>query len=561
MPAPLPTVTAFIFGAFLLLPGLAAAHNGEDHGAAPPRSVAADLTPRAVATSDSFELVAVPRRGELLIYLDRFDTNEPVEGAAIDVETPAGPRTAVAEPGKAYRVAAEWANRPGRYDLIFTVTADAVVDVLTGTLVVPEPVAQRETHASWLISPALADGLGHKVGGNGMIVVALGAGFVAGVGFTLTIRRRSKAAATVLALAAVLAASSDARAHDGHDKPASKSSAESTVTDLAQRLPDGAVFVPKPTQHILAIRTIKTVAAVHRRTVELPGRIVPDPNASGYVQAVVAGRLSPPPDGFPTLGMRVNKGDVLAYLMPPLQAIDQSDMRQRQGELDQQTKIVEARIGRYERLAQTGAVTQVQLDEARIELRGLQERRAALDLVRHEPQPLVAPVSGVVAAINAVAGQIAQPNTIIFHILDPSRLWVEALSFEALDGARNASARAGDGRSLSLAYQGAGLTDRNQAIPVHFAIGGDTRGLRIGQLVTVLAQTDEARQGIAIPRTSVLRGPNGQAIVYEHIEAERFEPREVRSEPLDGERIVVTAGVGESARVVTQGAELLNQMR
>jgi hypothetical protein len=295
--------------------------------------------------------------------------------------------------------------------------------------------------------------------------------------------------------------------------------------------------------------------------VELPGRIVPDPNASGYVQAVVSGRLSPPPGGFPKLGTRVNKGDVLVYLTPPLQAIDQSDMRQRQGELDQQISIIEARIRRYDRLAQSGAVTQVQLDEARIELRGLQERRAALDHVRREPQPLIAPVSGVVAAVNAVAGQVAQPNTVVLHILDRSRLWVEALSFEALDNARNANARTGEGRSLALSYQGAGLTDRNQAIPVHFSIDGDTRGLRIGQLVTVLAQTDEARQGIAIPRTSVLRGPNGQAVVYEHVEAERFVPREVRSEPLDGERVVITAGISEKARVVTQGAELLNQMR
>lgn len=261
------------------------------------------------------------------------------------------------------------------------------------------------------------------------------------------------------------------------------------------------------------------------------------------------------------LGTRVSKGDVLAYLTPPLQAIDLSDMRQRQGELDQQISILEARIGRYARLAQSGAVAQVQLDEARIELRGLQERRASLDHVSRESHPLIAPVSGVVAAVNAVAGQTAQPNTIVFHIVDPSRLWIEALSFNVLDNARNASARTADGRNLSLVYQGAGLTDRNQAIPVHFAIDGDTSGLRIGQLITVQAQTDEARQGIAIPRTSVLRGPNGQAIVFEHIEAERFEPREVRSEPLDGERIVVTAGIGERARVVTQGAELLNQMR
>lgn len=559
MPTPLTTVIAFIFAILLLVSDLAVAHEGEDHGAAP-APVASGMSPRAIATSDTLELVAVIRHGELLIYLDRFETNEPVEGANIEVETPVGPRSATAQPDAAYRVPAEWANRPGRYDLILTVTAQEVVDVLTSTLVVPEPVTAREAQTSWLISPAFANGIGHKVAGNGTVIVALGIGFIAGIGLMLALRR-GRVATAVFALVAVLTSNPDARAHDGHAETDAKTPAGSASADVARRLPDGAVLVPKPTQRILAIRTVMTVSEIHRRSVELPGRIVPDPNASGYVQAVVSGRLSPPPDGFPKLGTSVNKGDVLAYLTPPLQAIDQSDMRQRQGEIEQQASIVEGRIRRYERLAQSGAVAQVQLDEARIELRGLQERRAALDHVRREPQPLIAPVSGVVAAVNATAGQIAQPNTIVFHVLNPSRLWVEALSFEALDNARNANARTGDGRILSLSYQGAGLTDRNQAIPVHFAIEGETRGLRIGQLVTVLAQTDDSRQGIAIPRTSVLRGPNGQAIVYEHVEAERFLPREIRSEPLDGERVVITAGIGERARVVTQGAELLNQMR
>lgn len=559
MATPVTTVIAFIFAIFPLVSDLAVAHEGEDHGAAP-AAAASGMSPRTIATSDSLELVAVVRHGELLIYLDRFETNEPVEGATIEVETPVGPRLAATQPNDAYRVPAEWAKRPGTYDLIFTVTVQETVDVLTGTLVVPEPVVAREAQTSWLISPAFADGIGHKVAANGTVIVALVIGFVAGVGLMLALRR-GRAAAAVFALAVVLTSNSDARAHDGHDENGAKEPTESTTTDVGRRLPDGAVLVPKPTQRILAIRTVMTVSELHRRSVELPGRIVPDPNASGYVQAVVSGRLSPPPGGFPKLGTRVNKGDVLVYLTPPLQAIDQSDMRQRQGELDQQISIIEARIRRYDRLAQSGAVTQVQLDEARIELRGLQERRAALDHVRREPQPLIAPVSGVVAAVNAVAGQVAQPNTVVLHILDRSRLWVEALSFEALDNARNANARTGEGRSLALSYQGAGLTDRNQAIPVHFSIDGDTRGLRIGQLVTVLAQTDEARQGIAIPRTSVLRGPNGQAVVYEHVEAERFVPREVRSEPLDGERVVITAGISEKARVVTQGAELLNQMR
>src|ERR1700730_5875713 len=89
--------------------------------------------------------------------------------------------------------------------------------------------------------------------------------------------------------------------------------------DLAKRLPDGSLFVPKPTQRLLAIRTDVATSARHRRTIELPGRIIPDPNASGYVQASAGGRVSAPTGGFPRLGTRVNKGDVRGYVTPPLQ--------------------------------------------------------------------------------------------------------------------------------------------------------------------------------------------------------------------------------------------------
>jgi hypothetical protein len=72
---------------------------------------------------------------------------------------------------------------------------------------------------------------------------------------------------------------------------------------------------------------------------------------------------------------------VLAFVTPPFQAIDVSDMRQKHGELDQQIGIVEKRIARYEPLAKIGAVTKVTLDEAILELKGLKERRAQLDNV------------------------------------------------------------------------------------------------------------------------------------------------------------------------------------
>jgi multidrug efflux pump subunit AcrA (membrane-fusion protein) len=160
-----------------------------------------------------------------------------------------------------------------------------------------------------------------------------------------------------------------------------------------------------------------------------------------------------------------------------------------------------------------------------------------------------------------IAGQIAQPNAIIFHIVDPSRLWIEALSFEAVAGTEDAAALTSQGRKLSLSHRGSGFADRSQSIPIHFAIEGDTAGLRAGQFVTVLVTTNDQKQGIAIPRTSLVRGANGQDFVFEHVTAERFMPRAVRVEPLDGDRVLVLAGLVPATRIVVQGTELLDHVR
>ena len=533
------------------------AHEGHDHDAAPlPASVS--IAPRAEATSDAFELIAIAEGSELAIYLDRFATNEPVEGAAIEVETPNGPVTARVH-GDSYEIPATWLSKPGRYDLIFTVTAKEGADVLPLTLEIPE--ARSESTPTGDTSAR-----GGRWSGQALLILGVAAGFVIGMTAMAFFRRGRTTATLVLFLAAATvfganAFAHEALAHEGEDHGPSSEAPRFASRDLAQLLPDGSVFVPKATQRILAIRTALTEQGHFRRAIELPGRIIPDPNASGYVQASVGGRLSPPPGGFPKLGTRVSQGDVLAFVTPPIQAIDVSDMRQRQGELDQQISIVERRVARYEPLVQSGAITRVQLDEARLELQGLKDRRAALDKARREPEALIAPVSGIVAEGVVAAGQIAQPNTVVFQIVDPERLWIEALSFNALTGTQTATARSPSGRSLALKYQGSGFTDRNQSIPIHFSIEGDVTGLRVGQFVTVLANTDEERNGLAVPRGSVVRSANGQDVVYEHVTAERFQARLVRTQPLDGERVLIATGIGPGRRVVTQGAELLDQVR
>jgi RND family efflux transporter MFP subunit len=529
----------------LLASAQVSAHEGHEHEPTPPP---ARMAARGEAQSEALELVAVAEGNAIAIYLDRFTSNEPVGRAAIEVETPAGPIAARAEAGDVFRIAAPWLEKPGKYDLIVTVTTDRDTDVLPVTLEIPDPATDggaaptsERLRQIVLLAGATAAGFGLA-----LVLVAIG-------------RRRKQATAAAVALIALSFVVTDAVAHEGHEDAAAPT--QPIGRDLSQRLPDGSVFVPKATQRILAIRTTMTADGRFQRTIELPGRIIPDPNASGLVQASAGGRLSPPPGGFARLGTRVSAGDVLAYVTPPLQAIDVSDMRQRQGELDQQISIVERRAARYEPLAQSGAVSRVQLDEARLELQGLKDRRAALDKARREPEALIAPVDGVIADGTPVAGQMAQPNTVVFQIVDPARLWVEALSFDALAAATIANAQTAQGHTLALTYRGSGFSDRSQSIPVHFAIDADVSRVRIGQFVTVFASTGEELRGIALPRAAVVRSTNGQDFVYEHVSAERFQPRPVRIEPLDGERVLIAAGITADKRIVVQGAELIDQVR
>jgi membrane fusion protein, heavy metal efflux system len=518
------------------------AHEGHDHSAPP--QVVSKLAPRAEAQSAAFELVALPRGGQLDIWLDRFATNEPVEGASISIETPDGPVEAKAE-GAIYRAPAAWAAKPGRHDLIFTVSAGSDMDVLTASLTVPPPAS---TGAA---APANPDKAWPYVAGLALLA-----------GAAIPILFRNRRLLWAPALAACLVALYGFATLYARGGPGDAPAPSPVIVDRPGVAEDGSIFVPKASQRILAVRTRVGESVRHALSVELPGRIIPDPNASGLVQTATAGRLSPPPGGFPRLGTKVRKGDVLAFSTVPFLAIDQSTLHQTAGDLDQQIAIAERRVARYEILIKTQSVAQATLDEARLALQGMRERRADVEKVKREPEPLVAPVDGIIASANAMAGQIADANAVIFQIVDPQRLWVEALAFDPKTYAGKGVARTADGKAFALEFVGAGLADRNQATPIDFALRAESAdALRLGQFVTVSAQVQEAKTGLAVPRASVARRGDGQSVVFEHVGPEIFVARDVRIEPLDGENVLVVAGVEPGKRIVVQGAQLLDQVR
>jgi hypothetical protein len=177
-------------------------------------------------------------------------------------------------------------------------------------------------------------------------------------------------------------------------------------------------------------------------------------------------------------------------------------------------------------------------------------------------EPLRAPVSGVVAVVNVVAGQVVDARETLIEIVDPSRLAVEALAHDPVLPQDLAAASIDiGGRDVALQFVGAGRQLREQAMPLLFRIRSSDAVLAVGQPLKVIAKTTRKTAGVAVPRSALVRLANGEMGVWIHAEAERFVPRRVTSQSLDGETLLLTSGVAARERVVTVGASLLAQVR
>lgn len=351
-----------------------------------------------------------------------------------------------------------------------------------------------------------------------------------------------------------------AQAHEGHAHEE-----ETPVAGAAglARLPDGSVNVPKATQRRLAVRTVVSEVGEAAATLQLPARVVMDPNRSGRVQAVYGGRIEPGPRGLPVAGQAVKRGEVLAYVRYEAEPYAAANQQSQLAELRTQRVLAEQRVQRLESLE--GTVPRKEIDAARAELSGLREREASVGASLSRREALAAPVSGVVASVALVAGQVVQARELLFEVVDPAYMQVEAATPDATLGTRIAGAQLADVPQARLRLLGAARSLRDGLLPLSFAVQSAQRGaalpLAIGQPVQLIVQLKGRRQGVVLPAQAVVRSPANEPVVWIKTSAERFRPQPVQAQALDAQTVLVTQGLEAGQRVVVQGAPLIAQIR
>lgn len=532
-------------------------HSGDEgHSHDAPAAKSAQ-SPRVSATSEVFQLVGIFKASRLTIYLDREQNNAPVAAAVIEIT--ANDQTVTAEPvaDGTYTVPTNGLLQPGENVLEFSIRDGEVTDLLGGTLALPSAGTAHAPHSSVGITTLL----GRSIPAGWTILAGIGM-LLAGVLIGGLFSRRSMVAALIVAGFGVLMSIAPVLAgpgHSGDEGHAHGPEASEGATDSPRRLPDGSIFLPKPTQRLIEVRTEYVTQQTVRRAVRLPGRIVANPNRLAVVQSIVDGRLAPFNGRFAHVGQRVRAGDLLGYVKPVLSEIDRSDVEQTAGRLDQEIALAANRVEQFKRFNTFPAE---RIRTAEIELENLVRRRSTLKERTSVNEPLVAPIDGVIVAAQAAIGQIVSPKDVLFQIVEPRTLWVEALAHDSFDMASIGKARAvtQDTEPADLTFVASSPVLAQHAMSIKFEVATPAP-MEIGRQVMVMVEIGKEMTGIVVPRSAVVQAPNGQYVVFRHIEPERFEPRPVRFVEIDGTRVILSAGVEAGEKIAVQSATLINQIR
>ncbi len=574
-------------GAFasVAIPPFASAGPGHDHG--PSKStIVSPTSPRIVAESETFEFVGILKDEALTIYLDRRADTSPVTDAKIELMFDGESRHAEPQPDGSYSFSSPTLGKEGEHEFIITIVHSDTSDLLIGTL-----QTKKDDHAHGADLPGHDRTVNHNVDSktiektmpefllaalrmtrlspadlerkvsNGAVLAGLG--LMLGIVFGGLVRGRTGMTIGLSGLVVVLGCGI-AFAGPGHDHSQDHGSkGRETNGDTPRRLGDGSIFLPKPTQRLLEIRTRVLRPQTSRRTRTLIGRVIADPNRSGLVQSTIGGRIRPTEQGLAVLGQTVKSGETLAFVEPAFAPIDASDVRQTAGDLEQRIALVEAKINRQKRLVARNVTSRANLEDLEIELAGLKARRKVLSESRIQTEPLKAPIDGLIAGVNVAAGQVVETAATLFHIVDPSRLWIEAISHDPdliVEGA-GVEAHLTTGEKFRLEFVGRSRELRNQAVRFQFRITTPSDALHIGSPTKVLVETGTPVTGLIVPRAAITQAPNGQMVVFKRRGPESYEPKAVRFESIDVDRVRLTGGLDDGDQVIVRGAALVNQIR
>ena len=246
--------------------------------------------------------------------------------------------------------------------------------------------------------------------------------------------------------------------------------------DHSHALPNEVPFLLEQ-QWSIGLLMVEAKQRTLTRRLQVPGEVEAPHHSMAMGSAPVSGLLLPP-DGaaLPELGDRVEAGQVLAFLDPPLTTSDSAQLGSNQAartsleinlllrEFEFQSKTLEVNqaqhqanarvafaeqaLARIEELREKGLGTVadlqvarrdleiasraeesargqgVSLDEAKQQFESLKARSANAEPGGPKRHPIIAPISGVIVEVAHVEGEHVESQEAVYRVLDVSHVWI-----------------------------------------------------------------------------------------------------------------------------------------
>ena len=318
-----------------------------------------------------------------------------------------------------------------------------------------------------------------------------------------------------------------------------------------------AIGFLKEQQWKIPFAVVPAQEQVVARSASAPAEIVARDGALAQVSAPTSGiALAAANLNAPSIGARVQSGDVLAVLAPT--AGDGGYARAR-GDLEQ----LEREAERAQRLYAAGAIPEKRLQETRRDLEIARAEMAAIGSGADADMLLRvrAPISGVVADRSFVPGGRVEAGQPLFTVVDPSTVWLRVqMPAGAVSGMSGGASTTftveGSAQTFPtsrLVSIGSVLDPRTRTVPVVFEVANATGLVKVGQFARASVPVGGTVTGVAIPNDAIL-DDNGTPVAYVQIGGESFERRVLTLGPSDGSSTAIAEGIRLGEMVVTVGA-------
>jgi RND family efflux transporter MFP subunit len=333
--------------------------------------------------------------------------------------------------------------------------------------------------------------------------------------------------------------------------------ADSTALPHEEEVADESISFLKEQQWSIDFAVVEARADDIQSSVPVSGTIRAASGRSALVTAPVSGlaradiNLSAPAEG-----QRVTSGDLLVTLLPASGEGSFAQVRATAQHLERE-------VGRLERLFEAGAVPEKRLLEAQNELEVARATLSAMDAPEGEgfDYPVRTPLGGIVHKRFFTPGQRVEPGDPLYHIVDPSEVWLEIhlparYASQASDVAGVSFTVEGSNRLIRsdrIVSIGVAVDPDRRTLPVIVAVNNANGSLKIGQIASGQILLENTEDGVVLPQDAI-QLEDGQQVVYVQTGGESFERRLLQVGATDGSRTLVRGGVADGEYVVTRGA-------